>query len=92
MNFVWNTKKLRTRFMDPEQGRQIIVERTPAEIVKSPNRYEFESVVQALTAVAAELVEIQENNAKNFEAIKSKMDANSVDAAPIDTRQLELPL
>ena len=58
MNFVWNTKKVKSIISSPEGRKQ--VEMTPKEIVDAPNRHQMETILSALCSCVSELVKIQE--------------------------------
>jgi hypothetical protein len=69
MNFIWNTKKIKTIIFKPEGREQ--VEMTPRQIVDNPNRHQIEPILAALCSVASELIKIQEEQAERIKQMMS---------------------
>jgi hypothetical protein len=60
--FAWRNP-LKARFYHQERGK-MIAEVTPYAIIKEPNRYEMEAILQSLCRSVANLIEIQEEQAQ----------------------------
>jgi hypothetical protein len=70
MNFIWNTKKIKTIVANPE-GR-VQLEMTPKQIIEVPNRQQFEPIISALCITVSELVKIQEEQAARISQLMQK--------------------
>lgn len=65
--FVWNTRKVKTTIRS--EGREIIVEATPADIVKAPNTHRVESIMQSLCLIVSELMKQEEDRHGRIEEL-----------------------
>ena len=70
MNFIWNTKKVKSVVSSPE-GR-IQVEMTPKAIVDAPNRHQMETILSALCSCVSELVKIQEEQTSRIQEMMNR--------------------
>ena len=70
MNFIWNTKKVKTVVSTPE-GR-VQLEMTPKTIVDAPNRHQMETILSALCTCVSELVRIQEEQAARIQGMMNR--------------------
>ena len=72
MDFIWNKKFIKSRYLDPQQGRHIIVDKSALEIIADPNRHEFEGVIKALSVAVTALIKIQEDSAQRMFSLQTQ--------------------
>lgn len=72
-DFKWNTTKVKTaKIMD---GRPVIFEMTPKEIIAEPNRHQVESIIKSLCEIAKELTEIEEASVARLSSLMARATA-----------------
>lgn len=71
--FDFDKKTLKVAWNDPEKGGNVIVERSPAEVVEGPNRHRHEDITKALCASVSELIRIERANHERLERLQEMM-------------------
>lgn len=71
--FDFDKKTLKVAWNDPERGGNVIVERSPAEVVESPNRHRHEDILKAVCLSVAELIRIERANYERLQNLQEMM-------------------